>query len=277
MRRELIADAENREDALRSEIREKERELESANNTISDLRDKNADLESERATLNNRVHCLEAEVDERDDVARQWKEHAETLEQECDASKQENEQLRDKVDDLGNELEECGEDLRDKEEARQSLEAALIHAKGKYEQLEEEHEATIEELGNTRERMEVLEEREGRLLARVYAQELQDIGISAADTVYIEDPDKVVARVTKANLIKGFDLHMVGRKRTNKPVRELSARAAAEYANTMNIKPQCRGEMLDVFFSRAMDTFEKRAVVGVKRRRMEERLTYVAQ
>lgn len=34
--------------------------------------------------------------------------------------------------------------------------------------------------------MEELEERDGRLLARVYAQELQDIGISAADTVYIK-------------------------------------------------------------------------------------------
>ncbi|KAH7716564.1 hypothetical protein AAVH_16003 [Aphelenchoides avenae] len=87
----------------------------------------------------------------------------------------------------------------------------------------------------------------------------------------------VVAHVTKANLINGFDLFMGGRKRTNRPVRELSARAAAEYANTMNIKPECRGEMLDKFFSRGMDTFGKRAVAGVKRRRMEERLTFAEE
>lgn len=100
---------------LRAELAEKERELQLANTTISDLRQENSALESDRATLRDRVHYLEAEVDERDDVARQWKEHAEALEQEHIASRQENERLREEVDELGNELEECREDLRDKE------------------------------------------------------------------------------------------------------------------------------------------------------------------
>lgn len=95
----------------------KERELEAANTDISDLREKNTVLGNDRATLTDHVHDLEAEVDERNDVARQWKEYAEALEQQRTAIRQENERLREEV----HELDERREELRYEEVGRDSF------------------------------------------------------------------------------------------------------------------------------------------------------------
>lgn len=143
-----------------------------------------------------------------------------------------------------------------------------------------------EELEESRREAAELQVREARLKARIYAQQMEEINIPAVNTVYVEvvrqnvpevpnfqyilqDPDTVAAHPTKANLINAFDMHMVGRKRTSMSLDDLCARTAAEFANTMRVEPEFRDELEGIFVSRAMDTFQKRAVAGVKRRRID--------
>lgn len=118
-------------------------------------------------------------------------------------------------------------------------------------------------------RIRELEEENLRLKARVYAQQLLDLTIRVEDTEYIQNPNDVVAHITKAGMIALFRKFVVGKRRSHEDTDDLAAQLSAEALDLVGISGEHHAEMLDVLRKVAKRIFRERDENAIKRRRFE--------
>ncbi|KAH7723964.1 hypothetical protein AAVH_08558 [Aphelenchoides avenae] len=209
-----------------------------------------------------RIRQLQSDAASLEEEAQFWHEQSTANEDRCAALRRHRDRLIYRLHDKNTAIRALEQQLRDRtDQLREETEAS--------EELEREIDAGRDEVRERNVLVEELREQITQLRACVHAERFLNIPIRPADTEYPQDPDTVVARVTKSRAIALFRKYMIGKRRSHEEADGFAGRNVAEFLDLLGVKERLHAESVALLSHVEMGVVRDRDVREQKRRRIE--------